>query len=66
VDGLDLVRRILHEARAHLSDDGMLVLEVGASAAALEAAYPRLPMVWPDFERGGQGVALIRAADLPA
>jgi ribosomal protein L3 glutamine methyltransferase len=44
----------------------MLVLEVGASAAALEAAYPRLPMVWPDFERGGQGVALIRAADLPA
>ena len=65
-DGLDLVRRILQEARAHLSDDGMLVLEVGASAAALEAAYPRLPMVWPDFERGGQGVALIRAADLPA
>ena len=62
----DLVRRILQEARAHLSDDGMLVLEVGASAAALEAAYPRLPMVWPDFERGGQGVALIRAADLPA
>jgi HemK-like putative methylase len=27
-DGLDLVRRILQEARAHLSDDGMLVLEV--------------------------------------
>jgi lysophospholipase L1-like esterase len=44
----------------------LVVLEVGASAAALEAAYPRLPMVWPDFERGGQGVALIRAADLPA
>ena len=64
-DGLDLVRRILREARAHLSEEGMLVLEVGASAAALEAAYPRLPLVWPEFERGGLGVALIRAADLP-
>lgn len=65
-DGLDLVRRILREARAHLMEEGMLVLEVGASAPALEAAYPRLPVIWPDFERGGLGIALIRAADLPA
>jgi ribosomal protein L3 glutamine methyltransferase len=65
-DGLDLVRRILSDARAHLSENGTLVLEVGASADALEAAYPRLPLLWPDFERGGHGVALIRAADLPA
>jgi len=65
-DGLDLVHRILAEAREHLSETGTLVLEVGASADALEAAYPRLPLLWPDFERGGQGVALIRAADLPA
>ena len=64
-DGLDLVHRILREARAHLSVQGLLVLEVGASAPALDAAYPRLPMVWPEFERGGQGVALIRAEDLP-
>lgn len=53
-DGLDLVRRILREARAHLTGDGLLVLEVGASAAALEAAYPRLPIVWPDSSGEGR------------
>jgi ribosomal protein L3 glutamine methyltransferase len=63
-DGLDLARRILAAARAHLADDGWLVLEVGNSAEALEDAFPGLPFVWPDFERGGHGVALISAHDL--
>jgi ribosomal protein L3 glutamine methyltransferase len=65
-DGLDLVRRILDEAPAHLGAHGLLVLEVGNSAEALEREYPGLPFMWPDFERGGQGVALLSAADLPA
>jgi len=64
-DGLDLARRILGAARRHLGDAGWLVLEVGNSAPALEAAYPGLPFVWPEFERGGIGVALLAAADLP-
>ena len=38
-DGLDLARRILAEARAHLSGEGWLVLEVGNSAAALGCVY---------------------------
>lgn len=63
-DGLDIARRILREARGHLTEQGLLVLEVGASAAAFEAAFPRLPVIWPEFERGGHGVALINAADL--
>lgn len=63
-DGLDLVRCILAAVPRHLADDGLLVLEVGNSADALEAAYPRLPMMWPDFANGGDGVALIRAGDL--
>jgi ribosomal protein L3 glutamine methyltransferase len=65
-DGLDLARRILAAARGHLTEDGWLVLEVGNSAPALEAAFPSLPFVWPEFERGGAGVALIAARDLPA
>jgi ribosomal protein L3 glutamine methyltransferase len=64
-DGLDLARRILAGARAHLGEEGWLVLEVGNSAAALEAAYPELPFIWPEFERGGGGVALLAARDLP-
>jgi ribosomal protein L3 glutamine methyltransferase len=63
-DGLDLVRRILDEAAAHLSDHGLLVLEVGNGAEALEQAFPELAFLWPEFERGGHGVAVIGAADL--
>jgi ribosomal protein L3 glutamine methyltransferase len=64
-DGLDLARRILAEARGHLTADGWLVLEVGNSAEALEAAFPELAFLWPEFERGGGGVALLAARDLP-
>lgn len=49
-DGLDLVRRILAEAPAHLSQGGLLVCEVGAGRKAVERAFPRLPLVWPKDE----------------
>lgn len=63
-DGLDLVREILATARDYLSDDGLLVVEVGNSQPALEQAFPSLPFIWVDFENGGQGVFVLRASDL--
>ncbi|HEX5091478.1 MAG TPA: 50S ribosomal protein L3 N(5)-glutamine methyltransferase [Burkholderiales bacterium] len=45
-DGLDFVRRLLRQARAHLGSRGLLVCEVGAGRAALRRAYPRLPFTW--------------------
>lgn len=65
-DGLSVVRRILREARRYLNDDGWLIVEVGNSDQHLEMAYPQLPFVWLAFERGGQGVFALSAADLDA
>lgn len=46
-DGLDLVRRILQDAAAHLTPRGLLVCEVGDARRALERAYPQVPFLWP-------------------
>lgn len=63
-DGLELVHRLLVEARRVLSPDGLLFLEVGNSWTHLEAAYPRHPFVWLDFDNGGHGVCVLSEADL--
>ncbi|MDQ7728401.1 50S ribosomal protein L3 N(5)-glutamine methyltransferase [Halomonas sp. SpR8] len=65
-DGLDIVRRILREAREHLSEEGWLIVEVGNSDRHVEAAFPDVPFLWLEFERGGQGVFALSAAELDA
>jgi len=58
-EGLDHPLAILAGAAQHLAPQGVLVLEVGASQPALEAALPRLEAAWVTFEHGGEGVAVI-------
>jgi ribosomal protein L3 glutamine methyltransferase len=63
-DGLDVVRRIIAGAPAHLRPQGVLIAEVGNSEQALVEAYPRAPFTWLEFERGGGGVCLLTAEQL--
>jgi ribosomal protein L3 glutamine methyltransferase len=63
-DGLDIVRRILDEARAHLTLQGGLVCEIGRCRPQLEDAYPELPLLWLDTEDSEGEVFWIAAADL--
>ncbi|ROO27382.1 N5-glutamine S-adenosyl-L-methionine-dependent methyltransferase [Salinisphaera orenii MK-B5] len=65
-DDLSLVTRLLFAAPDYLVEDGLLVLEVGYSAFALEQRHPDLPITWVDLERGGLGVGVLEAEDLAA
>jgi ribosomal protein L3 glutamine methyltransferase len=63
-DGIDIVRRILDEAAAHLTPQGGLLCEVGRCRPQVEAAYPHLPLLWLDTEESEGEVFWIAAADL--
>jgi ribosomal protein L3 glutamine methyltransferase len=65
-DGLDLTRKLLAQAAEHLTEHGVLIVEVGASDIALMEAYPELPFFWFDFEQGGMGVFAINKSELEA
>ena len=64
-DGIDLARRILDRAPAHLTDGGGLLCEIGRCQPALEAAYPRTPFLWLDTEESEGEVFWLDARDLP-
>ena len=63
-DGLDIVRRILEQAKDHLTPDGGLLCEVGRGRMPLEAAFPQLPLLWLDTEESFGEVFWIAAADI--
>jgi len=58
-DGMDFVRRLLHDAPARMSEDAVLVLEIGHERPHFEAAFPRLEAVWLDTSAGEDQVLLL-------
>jgi len=64
-DGLALLRRLLAQARQHLSARGLLVCEIGGNRRALERAYPQLPFAWPLTSAGAGSVIVLEREQLP-
>jgi ribosomal protein L3 glutamine methyltransferase len=65
-DGLDIVLKILDASPTFMKQQGILVVEVGESAGALLDVLPRVPFLWLDFERGGDGIFLLEYEQLIA
>jgi len=63
-DGLDFTRRLLREAANYLSEQGLLIVEVGNSSVALEKAFPQVPFTWLEFTEGDGGVFVLTRTQL--
>jgi ribosomal protein L3 glutamine methyltransferase len=63
-DGLDATRQILAHAAQHLTENGILVVEIGHNRDVLEAAYPGLPFTWLDVSAGDEFVFMLHRNDL--
>jgi len=61
---MNAVRVLLRESARHLTDDGVLVVEVGNTESRVRREFRQLPFVWLSFERGGGGVFLLTAEAL--
>lgn len=63
-DGLEFIRNLLGLAPDYLTQEGILIVEVGNSWVALQDAFPTVPFLWIEFERGGHGVFILTREQL--
>ncbi len=64
-DGLDHTIRIIHEAKQHLNDDGMLIVEIGHNKEILLKKFPKLQFQWLDVSLGNDFVFMLEKSQLP-
>lgn len=62
--GLQIPLKILRDSVDYLFDDGLLVLEVGYSHPQLSERLKQVPLLWLEFDRGGEGVLALTASQL--
>ena len=58
-DGMDFIRRLLRDAPERMSEDAVLVLEIGNEREHFEAAFAHLPVFWLPTSAGDDQVLLI-------
>ena len=64
-DGLEATRKILQQAARHLTDDGILIVEIGHNRDVLERAFPQLPFTWLETSGGDEFVFMLQREQLP-
>lgn len=64
-DGLEATKVILRDAGNHLTDNGMLIVEIGHNREALERAFPDTPFTWLETSAGDEFVFLLKRDQLP-
>jgi ribosomal protein L3 glutamine methyltransferase len=62
--GLQIPLKILRDSVDHLSAEGLLVMEVGYSHPQLSERLGQVPLLWLEFEQGGEGVLALTARQL--
>ncbi|AXF76523.1 50S ribosomal protein L3 N(5)-glutamine methyltransferase [Erwinia tracheiphila] len=65
-DGLKLVRRIIACAPDYLSEQGVLICEVGNSMVHMVEQYPDVSFTWLEFSNGGDGVFMLTREQIVA
>ena len=58
-DGMDFIRALLRDAPSRMSDEAVLVVEIGNEREHFEAAFPRLEAVWLETSAGHDQVLLL-------
>ena len=64
VDGMDIIRKIIANAKDYLKPEGALVIEIGNEAKNFSDAFPEISVTWLEVSAGDDQVLLIQAEDL--
>jgi ribosomal protein L3 glutamine methyltransferase len=63
-DGMDFIRALFHDAVQHMSENAVLVLEIGNERENFERAFPTLSPLWFETSAGSDQVLLLTRQEL--
>ena len=63
-DGMDFIRALFHDAVQHMSENAVLVLEIGNERENFERAFPALTPLWFETSAGSDQVLLLTRQEL--
>jgi ribosomal protein L3 glutamine methyltransferase len=63
-DGMDFIRQLFNDAAQHMSENAVLVLEIGNERDNFEAAFPQIAPLWFETSAGSDQVMLLTRQQL--